>query len=465
MRSLRADPSRLALPLIISLILFGAYMPFRHKPLFVGSMDVASFLQFAAYAALIFFFVRAIDFILFDLLFSKRRRVVAPQILRGIVSIVLYVLLFASAIHAAFLIDVKTWLAGGAVVAAVLALALQDTLGNMFAGIALTMEETFEVGDVIHIGDFMGVVEHVSWRATRMRGYDNQIMVLPNSMLARERLEMFPRNNLNGRVLSFAVDQHIAPATVIAVLTQAASHVEGVARELPTHARVSAFGDSSVVYEIKYYTRDFAARDRIDADIRKAVWYALRRNNIALSSSVLSYQPYTPPPGDHHASPEEIYERLRDVDVLGPLSDGAVRALAENARMHFYSRGEAILRHGTVGDSMFIIHSGNVVVRAPDDSLTGWHQIAHLGPGGFFGEMALLTGEMRSADVVALSDVVAVEIAKDSLQPILNDHPELTGAISHKILQRKEHLENVLGATAEEEELTLMSKIRSYFGL
>ncbi len=453
------------LPLIVSLLLFGAYMPFRHKPLILWSTDIASYLQFAALAALIFFFVRAIDLVLFDLIFSRRRRVVTPQLLRGIVSIVLYVLLFGAAIDVAFGIEVKAWLTGGAVVAAVLALALQDTLGNMFAGIALTMEETFEVGDVIHIGDFFGVVEHVSWRATRMRGYDNQIIVLPNSMLARERLEMFPRNNLNGRVMTFAVDQHIAPATVIAVLTQAASHIEGVARELPAHARVASFGDSSVNYEVKYYTRDFATRARIDADIRKAVWYALRRNGIALSSSVLSYQPYTPPAGDHHGSPEEIYERLRAVDVLGPLSDSAVHTLAANARMHFFSRGEAILRHGTVGDSMFIIHSGDVAVRVPDDSLTGWHQIAQLVPGGFFGEMALLTGEMRSADVGAATDVVAVEITKDSLQPILNDHPELAGAISHKILQRKEHLETILGATPEEEELTLISKIRSYFGL
>src|SRR5207244_831596 len=83
----------------------------------------------------------------------------APQLLRGIVAIVLYVILFASLFNSAFNINVTGYLAGGAVIAAVLALALQDTLGNLFAGIALHMEETYEIGDVIHTGDYMGVVD------------------------------------------------------------------------------------------------------------------------------------------------------------------------------------------------------------------------------------------------------------------------------------------------------------------
>ncbi|HKB80057.1 MAG TPA: cyclic nucleotide-binding domain-containing protein, partial [Thermoanaerobaculia bacterium] len=163
--------------------------------------------------------------------------------------------------------------------------------------------------------------------------------------------------------------------------------------------------------------------------------------------------------------PEEVFAHLRSVDVLEPLSDSALQTLAAAARVHFYSRGEAILRHGTPGESMFVVHSGNVAVRLPDDSLTGWHQVAQIAAGGVFGEMALLTGEMRAADIVTMTDVVALEIGKDSLQPILNGHPDLAHAISRQIMQRKEHLESIRGASREEEELTLISRIRSYFGL
>src|SRR5581483_10846420 len=344
----RADRSRLLLPLILSIILFGVYFPFRKAEWFD---DTRPYVQFAAYAALIFFVVRTIDVVVFDVVFSRRTRVAAPQLLRGIVSLVLYAFLFASAFSAVFNMEVGKWITASAVVAAVLALALQDTLGNLFAGITLHMEETFEVGDVIHSGDHIGVVEQVSWRATRLRGYNNQVLVLPNALIARERLEVFPRQNLNARVLQVGVDYHVAPATVIGILTQVAAHVEGVARELPAYARVASFGDSSVVYEIKYYTRDYFARERIDADIRKAVWYALRRNEISIPFPIRAYQPYTPPAGDHKGTPEEVFERLRGVDILGPVSDSDLHILATSAQMHFYSKGEAIIRHGTTGDS------------------------------------------------------------------------------------------------------------------
>ena len=129
------------------------------------------------------------------------------------------------------------------VLAAVVGLALQDTLGNLFSGIALHLEGAFEVGDVIHSGEYVGVVESVSWRATRMRGFNNQIIVLPNSVIARERLEIFPRSQLNARVLQLGVDYNIPPATVIGIVSQAAAHVEGVASEVPCFARVATFAD------------------------------------------------------------------------------------------------------------------------------------------------------------------------------------------------------------------------------
>ena len=455
------------MPGILTVILFAAYWPFRDAkhPLNVAGADMVPYLEFAAYAALIFFAVRLIDTLLFDAFVSRRRRAAAPQLLRGIVSLVLYILLFAAAIQAAFAINVKGYLAGGAVVAAVLALALQETLGNLFAGIALHMEDTYNVGDVIHSGDFIGIVEAVSWRATRLRGYNNQRLIVPNSVIARERLEIFPRSNLNAHIISVGVDYNFAPATVIGILTQVATHVDGVAREMPAIARVGGFGDSAVNYEIKYYTRDYSARDRINADIRKAVWYALQRNGISIPFPIRAFQAYTPPSSEHQLTPEEMFKRLREVDVLEPLSDQEVQSLAAAVNVHFYSKGEAILRHGTAGDSMFIVHGGNVAVRLPDDSLTGWHQVAQLGPGHVFGEMALLTGEMRTADVVAMTDVVALELGKDSLQPILNRHPDLAGAISHHMLQRKEHLDSLKDVAPDEVELTLMSRIRSYFGL
>jgi small-conductance mechanosensitive channel/CRP-like cAMP-binding protein len=467
----RLDLWRSAGPLIISVAFFALHwLVYLHKrPVVVSGLDLRPLIlegsRFLELAALIIFVVRLVDAVVFDLLMRRRRGVVAPQLLRQIVSIVVYLLLFAWALKTFFDYDVKTALTTGAVLAAVIGLALQDTLGNLFGGIAMHMEGSFNVGDVLHSGDYVGVVESVSWRATRMRGFNNQAIVLPNSVLARERLEVFPRSRLTARVLPLSVDYNIPPATVIGILSQAAAHVDGVARDLPCFARVAAFADSAVIYEIKYHTRDYSERDRIDADIRKAVWYALQRNKIAFATPIRAYQQYTPPEVQHAISADNVLERLGEVDILSPLSAEAREAIAAATRIHFYSTGETILRHGSAGDSMFVVHSGTASVRLPDDSQAGWHEVAQLMPGMVFGEMALLTGETRTADVVALADMTALEIGKDLLQPILHDHPELANAITAKVMRRRGRLDAIRNSAAEEEETTIVSRVKAWFGL
>src|SRR5205814_10051355 len=109
------DTSRLYFPLIVSLILFGGYWPFRNESLYVPgvNVDALPYLQFAAYTALIFFVVRLLDLLVFDVVISGRRNVAAPQLLRGIVSISLYLILLASAFSGVFKISLTGVLAGG----------------------------------------------------------------------------------------------------------------------------------------------------------------------------------------------------------------------------------------------------------------------------------------------------------------------------------------------------------------
>ena len=130
---------------------------------------------------------------------------------------------------------------------------------------------------MIKTGEYIGTVEAVRWRGTRIRTFNNNIVIVPNSVLARDRVEVYPRNNLNARVLSLSVDAKVPPAEVIGLLTRAASSIEGISREVPCLARVANSADSMVTYEIKYFTEDYSQRDRIDAEVRKAAVFALGR--------------------------------------------------------------------------------------------------------------------------------------------------------------------------------------------
>lgn len=237
-------------------------------------------LEFLAWIPVIFFIVRIIDIVGFDVFHSKRSAVRAPAILRELVSIVVSLLLFAAVFSAVFDKSVATFLTTGTVLAAILGFALQDTLGNLFAGISLHLEDSFEIGDVIKTGDYLGTVEAVRWRATRIRTFNNNIVIVPNSVLSRDRVEVYPRNNLNARVLSTSVAAKVPPSEVIGLLTKAAAGVEGISRQVPCLARVARVEDAKVTYEIKYFTEDYSQRDRIDAEVRKAVWYAFREAGI-----------------------------------------------------------------------------------------------------------------------------------------------------------------------------------------
>lgn len=455
--------SRLGWPLLLAIMFGGLHWFVLESPRLVEQLQLdrdfaENTTRFLAVIPLIFFFVRLLDLVAFDL-FSHGRSVRAPVLLREIVSIVLFAILLAWAISSIFDTKITAVLATGTVLAAVLGLALQDTLGNLFSGIALHLEDSFVVGDVVRSGDQFGVVEAIRWRGTRIRTFNNSVLIVPNSMLARDRLEIFPRNNLNARVLQFNLDFNVPPASVLMILTQAAAHVDGVSNQVPAFARVGGFGESGLTYEIKYHTVDYSQRDRIDSEIRKAVWYAMRRNGIPLAYPMRNMRRYEAPSGSGQPDAGEIAERLGHVDILTPLSSDEHRSIAGVARVHTFSKGETILTHATSGNSMFIVHRGIVSVLV-DES-----EVARLGEGDFFGEMALLTGEHRTADVVALSDAVVIEITKEALQPVLQNHPELVGAISTKVTERRGSLESIRAASHEEAHQTVLSRIRAYFGL
>ncbi len=455
--------SRLVSPLVFSTALLGLWWfvsknPELYKRTKFDPEQATRILLFIACIPVVFFFVRLVDIIVFDVVASRRRSVSAPTLLRELVSIAIFFLLIWSTFSIVFGKSVTAFVATGTVLAAILGLALQETLGNLFAGIALHLEDTFDAGDVIRTGEVMGVVESVRWRGTRIRTFNNNVVIVPNSLMARERLEVFARKGLNARVLQMNVHFNIDPATVIGVLVQAASNVDGVSHDLPCIARVGGFTESAMVYEIKYFTHDYSQRDRIDADIRKAVWYAFRRNGITVGFPVRVFQRDSTPETRQNPEPKEIVDRLSKVDVLSPLSGAEFEAMAAAARVRLYARGETIIRRGDEGNSMFIVHKGEVSVRVEDE-------VARLGPGDFFGEMALLTGETRIADVVALNEVVVVEITKDALQPILYDHPDLAGAVSAKVLERRGGLDAHRHEAHEEEHRTILSRMRAYFGL
>src|SRR5262249_43555436 len=123
--------------------------------------------------------------VLFDLAF--RNRLTMPTILRDIVQaaaffIILLIVLRRSGVNLLSLIPTS------AVLTAVIGLALQNTIANMFAGLSLQLDRTLNVGDWIQMGNRIGRITHIKWRSTFLVTRDGNNVILPNGELLRQEV-------------------------------------------------------------------------------------------------------------------------------------------------------------------------------------------------------------------------------------------------------------------------------------
>lgn len=125
---------------------------------------------------------------------------------------------------------------------------------------------------------------------------------------------------------------------------------------------------------------------------------------------------------------EDITKQLKETLLFNGLSNEALTALAQKASTRKLTKGDVLMRKGESGDSLFLIHEGWVKIVTTDSK--GDELILNkCGPGESIGEMALLDKEPRSATVIALGDVEALELKQDIFQEILDQRPGVSFAI------------------------------------
>jgi small-conductance mechanosensitive channel len=177
-----------------------------------------------------YLFVRALNALFFALAF-RLKRIDAPTLIRNIFTIVAFTILFLIAFTFLFPeVNLGALFTTSAIFGVILGLALQDTLGNFFAGISLQADRPFQVGDVITVGAqrHTGVVEEISWRAIKIRTFTNHVVLIANSTAAREPIEVSPRGNLNARIVMFNTLYTDSPAKTIHVVREAVREADNV---------------------------------------------------------------------------------------------------------------------------------------------------------------------------------------------------------------------------------------------
>jgi small-conductance mechanosensitive channel/CRP-like cAMP-binding protein len=415
-----------------------------------------------------YLFVRALNFLFFGLAF-RLKRIDAPTLIRNIFTIVAFTILFLIAFTFLFPdVNLGALFTTSAIFGVILGLALQDTLGNFFAGISLQADRPFQVGDVIVVGAerHTGVVEEISWRAIKIRTFTNHVVLIANSNAAREPIEVCSRDNLNARLVLFNTLYSDSPAKTIHVVREAVREAENVSTKVTPIVRIRNLGDNGVDYEVKYWLEDYAKYNDTDALVRQRIWYAFRRAglNFAYPTRTLFVERRSgiaQRDGDGGA----IVERLSAVDIFAPLSVEETGMLAQAAVRHVFAPGEMVIRAGEPGSSMFVVHNGRVRVQVNENGRP--RTVATLSEGDFFGEMALFTGEPRTANVVALEETEVLEIGHGAMKQVFDTNPDLVESLSFIIAERRQGLASQAdsAAPASDASAGLLSAIKRFFGL
>ena len=357
------------------------------------------------------------------------------------------------------------FLTTSAIVAAVMGFALQETLGNAFAGLAIQIEKPFRVGHWVTVASHEGSVREITWRATKILTKAGNMVILPNSLVAREAINNYSEpTNPTRSYVEVGVGYQTPPNETRDALVLALQHVPRVLRDPAPDALLWDFGGSALQFRVRFWIDDFKDDETIRDEVRRAIYYELGRRGIEIPWPIqieYSRQEPAPEPADDRIT--RFSDIIGRVPVFVDLDGLGRRALAVGAAEHTYGDGETIVSEGAPGASMFVVCRGRVAV-----TIGAGQEVARIETGGFFGEMSLLTGEPRSATVSARGDCRVLEIAGDAFRKYVAEHPAVIDDLASAAAARRRELEQSRGAAAvssAEARVTLAARMRRFFGL
>jgi small-conductance mechanosensitive channel/CRP-like cAMP-binding protein len=382
-----------------------------------------------------------------------------PSILQDALVIGLFVLI------ATFFFNDRL-LTTSAIGAAVVGFALQDTLGNAFAGLAIQSEKPFRIGHWIKVGDFEGQVTEVTWRATRLRTKAGNHVILPNNVVGRDAIVNYSEPALPTRIhVELGATYLASPTLVKTAIAEAMAHVPRVLAHPPSDVLLVGFDDSAITYRARFWIQDYATDELVRDEVRTAIYHAFSRHNIEIPWPItVEYK--RPWPEDPLRSPEYRRAVMERVEMFHGLTPDQRGELAQRSAMRTFGDREAIVRQGTPGSSMFVIASGRVAVVLGAEA----REVATIAAGGYFGEMSLLTGEPRSATVVARGDTVVLEIDAEVFRALGAADPQALERIGTAAIARRVELEQARAAStstavAAETKATLVGRMKRFLGL
>ena len=398
-----------------------------------------AWLTFVAYLVMAFITLKTLDLLFIEDYLVEKQGKYIPRILRLIFLFIGLTLSGLVLLRAVLNVDPLALIAFPTIATAVVGFALKDVIARLVSGIALGRK--IHVGDWVTLMDKEGIVTDIALAYITIRTRAHDDVMLPNDVISQSKIINHSRpESLHASTVQVEANYAHPPLQVTQILTQSAAAVPGVIAHPPPISFVQEFKDSGIGYKLKFYLTDYASRERIEGEVRAYVWYAFQRNGIEIPyPQRVVHMPQAPDPTARRAIERaRIEEQFHTIDFLAVLDADALHLLADHAQTRVYLPGELIAREGEPGEELFVVMEGeaDVVIKTGDQTTT----VATLKPGQFFGEMSLLTGDPRSATVLAKSQLTVTVVGKAAMSQVISLNPSLVDQFSRILTARQSAL-------------------------
>jgi len=377
-----------------------------------------------------------VTYLLVDVFFYYRMKREVPSFLRDLFTSLVYVFFAMTMLRVIFHLDISSILTTTTVLTAAVAFAMQTTIANFFSGFYVQNDRNLRLKTWIALKDqdVVGEIVNVGFRYTTLKSLDQAKVMVPNNYIMQNLVTSLGYGEGQDRTklsLKVGLGYDFPPEKAKSLLLRILLQDQDVAKDPPPSVRVRNFADSSIEYDLVYCLNDYRTHLVTRGNLLTRIWYAVAREGRSIPFphreviAKAAREPFVVDGGT-------LLAVFRRTEILQSLSDEESRRLSERVHVRVFATGEAVVRQGDPGSSLFIVMQGELKV-----SIDGT-QVGTLAGGEIFGEMSLLTGENRKATVTAATEAHLVEILKEDIEPVIRSSPDLLDRLSTVLARREE---------------------------
>ena len=192
---------------------------------------------------------------------AMRGTAIENKLLSDIIAASIYVCSALAMMGFVFGLSLQGVLATSGIIAIVLGLALQSTLGDVFSGLSLSIEKPYRIGDEILLeGGAGGEVIQMNWRSTHLKNGANDVVIVPNNAIAKMRIQNHSAESRRyGETLTVLVDSRNDPELTLQILKQAALACQSILEHPAPSADATEFRGDRISYDISFSTSSIAS--------------------------------------------------------------------------------------------------------------------------------------------------------------------------------------------------------------